>query len=268
MLRDHLVKMRVPKLLDAFSRRYFQLEVLHPERLKLKANQPALLVMNHTAFFAMECYLIGSHILSQNPNIDLRTLVWKGFSEGPAGLWFRNIGCETASISRGKQLLSEGKTVLIMPEGVGATDVRNRLNHFHSGYLRILQTENVPVIPIGFHGIDQSIPWYVGYHRYLEEKLMKPVDPNFDFLLFPKLPAPRPTKVVFNVGEAIHVPPHALDTEQGVNFWNKVIKNKISDLMDDAEQHRHSQVNKTWSNRLFHQLVEGSITQLNPRRPS
>jgi 1-acyl-sn-glycerol-3-phosphate acyltransferase len=266
MLRDSLVKLRVPQALDAFSRYYFQLDIVGKENLSLLRDQQAMLVMNHTAFFALECYLLGSNLLSSYPDLDLRTLVWKGFSEGPARAWFKNIGCETASIQNGHSLLEAGKTVLIMPEGIDATDVRNRMNTFHTGYLRVLQKKRVPIIPIGFHGIDQSIPWLIAHNKTLEKKFMKPVNPNFDFLLLPKVPIFRPTKVVFKIGAPIHLADKDMASEAALNATNERIKTTVSMLVDEAEQYRKERITQSRPNRLFHKLVEGKISHLNKRR--
>lgn len=257
MLRDRLVQWRVPNALEAAFRRYFQFEVLGRENLAPLRDQPVMLVMNHTAFFALECYLIGSAILSDYPETDIRTLVWKGFAEGPAGLWFRQLGCQTATISTGRRLLGEGKSVLIMPEGIGATDVRNRMNRFHTGYLRILQEHNVPVIPIGFHGVDESIPWIVTHQPFLERRLMHPVNPDWDFLLIPRLPIFRPTKIVFSVGKPMHLGAEEIADEAGLKKANVRIRNRVSRLMSQAEKHREQSINRSRLNRYFHRLVEG-----------
>ncbi|ARU55071.1 acyltransferase [Oleiphilus messinensis] len=266
MLRDSLVKLKVPHTLDALSKYYFQLEFMNDEHLALLRNEQAMLVMNHTAFFALECYLLGSHLLRRFPDLNLRTMVWKGFSEGPARYWFRQLGCETASIQTGQQLLSEGKTILIMPEGIDATDVRNRMNHFHTGYLRMLSERNIPIIPIGFHGIDESIPWMVTHNRFLEKKIMKPVNPDFDFLLLPKIPIFRPTKVVFNIGTPIRLEQKALETESSLRETNGMIRDKISALVDAAEHHRQSKIDRSRLNRSYHKVLAGKISYLNKRK--
>ncbi len=266
MLRDKLIRAGVHNLVDKLAGTWFQAEFIGEKNLDLLQNQNAMIVMNHTAFFALEVYLLGARLLRHHPKQDFRTLVWKGFAEGAAGLWFREMGCETASVARGRAILKEGKNVIIMPEGVGATDVRHRMNHFRTGYLRMLAETNVPIIPVGFYGVDQSIPWLVLHNKFLEEKLMKPVDPNFDFLLFPKLPIFRPTKIVFAIGEPIHIPDHALEKEQQVHFWNTVVKNKISALMTEAEKHRAKTISASRINRMWHKLIEGKISQLNSRR--
>ena len=253
---------KLPSTIDAIAKHYFQLEFLGEQNLDILQRQNALLVMNHTAFFALECYLLGSRLLVNYPQLDLRTMVWKGFIEGPSKFWFQRLGCTEANVPLGKQLLSNGQSVLIMPEGIGATDVRKRFNHFHTGYLRMLEETGTAIIPIGFYGVDQAIPWIVLHNRFLENKLMKPISPDFDFLLLPKLPIFRPTKIVFNVGEPIRIDRNELSSKQGLSDWNQRIKGTIESLVDEAQDYRRSQINKSMVNRLYHRIVEGTITEL------
>lgn len=260
MVRDKLISLKVPQVLNRFYRHYFQAEFLGEENLAMLKDQNALLVMNHTAFFALECYLLGSRVLSHYPQSDMQALVWKGFTEGPAGFWFKTMGGKTAKIDTGANLLSAGKTVLIMPEGIDATDVRNRFNTFHTGYLRIIQQQNVPIIPIGFSGIDQSIPWIVGRNRFIENKFMKPVNPDFNFVLMPKLPVFRPTKIVFNIGQPINIPAAEIKSERGISRWNDKLKQSIENLVDEADVHRAKRISSSKLNSAFHKIVEGKTT--------
>jgi len=260
VVRDKLISLKVPQVLNRFYRHYFQAEFLGEENLAMLKDQNALLVMNHTAFFALECYLLGSRVLSHYPQSDMQALVWKGFTEGPAGFWFKTMGGKTAKIATGANLLSAGKTVLIMPEGIDATDVRNRFNTFHTGYLRIIQQQNVPIIPIGFSGIDQSIPWIVGRNRFIENKFMKPVNPDFNFVLMPKLPVFRPTKIVFNIGQPINIPAAEIKSERGISRWNDKLKQSIENLVDEADVHRAKRISSSKLNSAFHKIVEGKTT--------
>jgi 1-acyl-sn-glycerol-3-phosphate acyltransferase len=262
VLRDHLIRLGVADALDKFAEKYFQVEFLNEGRLPGSKDGPVLLVMNHTAFFGLEAYLLGSRLFSRDPDFDYRTLVWKGFSEGAAGPWFRAMGCETISIERGSTLLKQGKNVLVLPEGVGATDVRNRFNAFRTGYLRILKEEPVPIIPIGFSGVDEAIPWWVLRNRFLADTFMKPVDSSFDFFLVPKVPIPRPTKVVLSVGEPIHLSAEDLSSEEGIQTQNEAIKSVVTSLADEAEAHRQATIEGSTLNRWWHKLAAGRIQQL------
>jgi len=262
VLRDHLIRWGVADALDKFARTYFQVEFLNEERLPDAQSGPVLLLMNHTAFSGLEVYLLGSRLFRRDPDFDFRPLVWKGFSEGAAGPWFRTMGADTVSVERGSALLKSGINVLILPEGIGATDVRNRFNQFRTGYLRILREQSVPIIPIGFSGVDESIPWWVLKNKFLADSFMKPVDPSFDFFLLPKAPIPRPTKIVFSVGEPIHVPADDLQQEDLVQTHNENIKSIVMGLTDEAEAHRKASIELSAVNRWWHKLAEGRIQQL------
>lgn len=218
--------------------------------------------LNHTAFFGLEVYLLVSFLLSRDPQLNIKTLVWEGFAEGPLGPWFRAFGCETVKIDSAVESLKGGVSILIMPEGVDATDVRNRFNVFHTGFLRMIKQYQVPIIPIGFYGVDQSIPWWVTHQKSLVEKFMKPVNPNFNFFLIPKLPILRPTKIVFNVGQPIMLTAKSLETEDKIRRKTQEIRTVIETLVDQAEAYRTEKIESSIWNRIFHKMVEGKITYL------
>lgn len=266
-IRKTLLSSPAPKLITEFAKRYFQLDVLNQKKLPKHKDGNVMFVMNHTAFFALEVYLIGSVLYANDKSLDLRTLVWEGFSEGPLGDWFTTLGAETARISRGVELLNEGVSVLIMPEGVDATDVRNKFNVFHTGYLRMIQGAlaegiSVDIIPIGFAGVDEAIPWWVSNNEFLVNNVMKGVDPNFDFFLLPKLPAPRPTKIVYNVGDAITLTAEDLATEEKLKAHNQLIRDGVEALVDEAAAHRAASIQANPVNQWFHKIVGGKISQL------
>lgn len=266
-IRETLVRSPAPKLITEFAKRYFQLEVLNQQRLPKHKDGNVMFVMNHTAFFGLEVYLVGSMLYANDPSLEMRTLVWEGFSEGPLGEWFTTLGAETAKIGRGVELLMDDKSVLIMPEGVDATDVRNKLNVFHTGYLRMIQGalaegKSIDIVPIGFSGVDESIPWWVTNNEFLVNKVMKGVDPSFDFFLLPKLPAPRPTKIVFNVGEPISLSSDDLATEEKLKARNHIILDEIESLMDEAASHRQEKINNNPVNYWYHKLIAGQISRL------
>lgn len=261
-MQELLSKPDVASAIQKFAKVYYQLEVVGGDNIPRFADQNCLLVMNHTAFFGLEVYLLGSYLLDHDPEQRLKTMVWRGFTEGPAGVWFRALGCETATIQEGIRSMEEGYSALIMPEGVGATDVRNRFNHFHTGFLRMIQAHPVPIVPIGFYGVDEAIPWFVTHNNWLVEKLMKPVDPNFDFMIIPKMPLFRPTKIVFKVGEPIHLTKKYLDSEDKIQRKTKDIQKIIENLADEAEQYRDETISASSLNSAFHKLVQGKITYI------
>lgn len=246
---------------ELFAKRYFQLEVLGGEKLDRLAEQPCLFVMNHRAVIGLEVYLFGSWLHSRYPHQQLTTLVWNGFVEGPLGPYFRALGCRAASVTTGVEELRKGHSVLILPEGVGATDPRHRFNPFHAGFLRILRQQPVTMVPIGFYGVDEANPWWVTQQPWLVEK-MREVDANFDFALLPKLPMLRPVKVVFQVGEPTHYSTEALASESQIKQETNVVKQTIESLVLQAENYRRQRIDASLINRLFHRLVEGKVQTL------
>lgn len=261
-MQEVLAQPAIASAIQRAAKYYFQLEVLGGDNIPRYSEQPCLIVMNHTAFFGLEVYLLGSYLLDRDPDQKIKTMVWRGFTEGPAGAWFKALGCETASIDEGVRLLEAGYSGLIMPEGVGATDVRNRFNRFHTGFLRMLKEHPVPVVPIGFYGVDEAIPWLVTENPWIVDKFMKPVDPTFDFMILPKFPIFRPTKIVYKVGEPLHLTADDLDTEDKIQGKTKEIKGIIEQLVDDAEAYRQEQIAASPLNEMFHNLVQGRITPI------
>lgn len=243
---------------EAFAKRYFQLEVLGGEHLDDLADKPCLFVMNHRAVIGLEVYLFGSWLHARYPSQHLTTLAWKGFVEGPLGPHFRALGCRSASVHKGVQELQKGHSVLILPEGVGATDPRHRFNPFHSGFLRILREYPVTMVPVGFYGVDEANPWWVTQQPWLVKK-MREVDSSFDFALVPKLPMLRPVKVVFQVGKPLQYTSENLAGEAQIKKETQVMRNTIEVLVQQAEDYRRQRIEASLLNRLYHRVVAGKV---------
>lgn len=255
--REKLIDAGLIDFLARFHRHYFQLEVLGQENLPPSAQGNALFVMNHTAVFGLEVQLFLAYLLSRDAGYDLRVLVWPGYLNSPIGRLMRAMGCAEATIDGGAEQLKTGKSVLIMPEGVGATDVRQRFNSFHSGYLRMLKAAPHPLIPVGFFGVDQSIPWVALQNRRIARYLMGSIDPSFDFLIAPKPPLFRPVKVVLNIGKPRTLEKEELSTEDRLQETNRKIREDIITLAQDAERYRQECVAASPLNRLYHRWMDG-----------
>lgn len=256
--RDKMVESGLIDLLAGFHRHYFQLEVMGEENLPGSDQGNVLFVMNHTAVFGLEVQLLITYLLSRRSSQSLRILVWPGYLNGPLGRILRSMGCEEASIAGGATQLKAGRNVLIMPEGVGATDVRQRFHHFHTGYLRMLKEAPRPVIPVGFFGVDQSIPWIVLQNRHLAKHFMAAIDPSFDFIPIPKLPLFRPVKVVLNMGRSRMLNAEDLCSEDRLQKTNDSIRNEVIRLAQEAEQYRQASVRSSWLNSLYHRCLDGN----------
>ncbi|MBU1536776.1 1-acyl-sn-glycerol-3-phosphate acyltransferase, partial [Myxococcota bacterium] len=240
------IKMEAFKIFNKFSELYFQFEVLGTQNLPDLAQQNHLFVMNHTAFFGLDGYLLAGVLSSRGINRPIRTMVWKHFLEGPMGKWFKAMGCIEANLDLAAEHMMDGENVVIMPEGTDATDVRNRINTFHTGYLRLLKkVPHISIVPIGFYGIDEAIPWWLTTNRYIVKKMMEPLNIGLDFYIFPKFPVPRPTKIVLAIGEPISFKPEDLDTEEKIRECNARVKQAISNLVDACEHHREQAISRS-----------------------
>src|SRR5262245_58750919 len=123
--------------------------------------------MNHTAILGLEVYLLGAALDRLRPDAPLpQTTVWQRFLEMPViGSFYRAAGCIAMTVDGATDVLRAGGSVLVLPEGPDATDIRDALGPFHSGFLRVvraLQGElDVPVVPLGWAGVDEANPWWL-----------------------------------------------------------------------------------------------------------
>ncbi len=252
---------RLPQM-NAFLEQYFQLEILGEENLPSAGDGPVMLVSKHAPFLQLDTMLLLLRMAQREPNRIIRPLAWRGFLRWPLSRVARGVGARPASITEGVQILRRGESLLIYPEGIDAGDPRKEMNHFHSGFLRMLAQQPVPVIPIGHYGFNESLPWMVTRNSLLVEKLMKPINPRYDYLAIPKSPLPRPVKIVFNIGEAVDIPPQALQREAGIQRWKELMQELLLDLCRDARDRRERAVRANPLNQKYHEMLDGSTTLL------
>jgi 1-acyl-sn-glycerol-3-phosphate acyltransferase len=262
MLRDQLVKFGVVRASYAFWKLYFQLEVVGQENLPAPEDGPCLYVMNHTAMVGLDVSMMVGHLLTRNPEMPVSVLAWGGFTGGLGGRIYRGLGCQEAKIDAGIAELRSGTNVFILPEGVDATDVRPRFHPFHTGYLRMVKEERVPIVPIGFFGIDQVNPWFYTQQKKLVELYQQSLGDDFDVAIIPKLPFFRPVKVVYRVGEALHLNDADLATESALSATNQSIRDTVIRLSGEAESYRYQRIGESRINSALHDLFDGSTTRL------
>jgi 1-acyl-sn-glycerol-3-phosphate acyltransferase len=201
-------------------------------------------VMNHTALLGIEVYLFHAALERVRPDAPrIRTTVWPPFLEVPVlGSWYRSGGCLAATVDGVVSCLRGGDSVLILPEGPDATDVRQEVGPFHAGFLRVVQELQgeleVPVVPIGWYGVDEANPWIVTTRPSLVKLLMKPAMPRFDFAIVPRLPVLRPSKVVMSAGHAMRFRADELDTEAKLRARVQRVRDQVIELIGEARARR------------------------------
>ena len=224
-------------------------------------DRPVMFVMNHTALLGLEVYLLYSVLRKLRPDAPRpRTTVWPPFLEVPLlGAWYRAGGCIAASVDGAANALRAGESVLFLPEGPDATDIRDEVGPFHAGFLRVIQTLageiEVPVVPLGWCGVDEANPWWVTTNPTAVRLLMKPVMPRFDFALIPRPPLLRPSKVVFSVGAPIALTAADLETEQALRAQAARIRTVVVDLVGRASRVRAQRIADSRTERLVHGLL-------------
>lgn len=243
------------KLLLSSLARYFRLELAgRTDAVPDWGKRPCLFVMNHTALVGLEVYLLYAGLERLRPGAPrIRTTVWPPFLDVPLlGAWYRSGGCVPASVEGAVDALRSGESVLFLPEGPDATDVRDEIGPFHAGFLRVIQEEPVPIVPFGWCGVDEANPWFVTTNKLLVNLLMKPAMPRFDFALVPRLPLLRPSKVVFVAGEPIELSPDQLDTEDELRAQVARVRDAVAGLVAEATRLRDQRIHEARGERVLH----------------
>jgi len=235
--------------------------------------EPCIFIMNHTALVGLEVYLLYAALRRLRPEAARPcTTVWPPFLDVPGlGAFYRAAGCLPMRVDAAAEVLRSGRSVLILPEGPDATDVRDEVGPFHAGFLRVVRAlsgeREVPVVPLGWAGVDEANPWWVTTHPLLVRLLMKPAMPKFDFALVPRPPLLRPSKVVFVAGEPLRYPRTDLDSEPALRAALARARDVVVDLVGQASRLREERIEESIAERLLHGVTRARHVRWR-RRPS
>jgi 1-acyl-sn-glycerol-3-phosphate acyltransferase len=258
-------------LLPALSR-WFRLEAHGAtDRIPAWDREPSIFVMNHTAVLGLEVYLLYALLRELRPEARRpATTVWPPFLTMPGlGAFYRAGGCIPMSVEGASAELRAGRSVLILPEGPDATDVRDEVGPFHAGFLRVARElageRVVPIVPFGWAGVDEANPWWVSTHPTVVRLLMKPMMPKFDFALIPRPPLLRPSKVVFVAGEPLRFTAEELGGEPAIRAAVARTRATVIALVEEAKRLREESIEKSAAEQWIHRLT-GSRRVLFERR--
>jgi 1-acyl-sn-glycerol-3-phosphate acyltransferase len=254
-------------------RRYFRLELVGAVgRIPAWDREPCMFVMNHTAILGLEVYLLGAALDRLRPEAALpRTTVWKRFLEMPViGPFYRAAGCIPMTVDGAADALRAGSSVLVLPQGPDATDIRDPLGRFHTGFLRVVRALHgeleVPVVPFGWAGVDEANPWWLTTNPTLVRMLMKPFMPHFDFALVPRVPMLRPSKVVFAAGEPLRFTRDQLTDESALHREAARVREIVGGLVADAAALRRRRIDDSLAERVLHRATNTRDIAWNRRR--
>jgi 1-acyl-sn-glycerol-3-phosphate acyltransferase len=246
------------RLLPALTR-YFRAELTgETGAIPNWGRQPCLFIMNHTAILGLEVYVLHATLRQLRPEAPrIRTTVWAPFLDVPLlGRWYRAGGCLPMSVDSVVRCLRAGESVLVLPEGPDATDVRDEVGPFHAGVLRAVAAlapeTSVPVVPLGWAGVDEANPWWVSTHPLLVRLLMKPLMPRFDFALIPRLPLLRPSKIVLVAGRPRTYQPSDLATEAALRAEVESAREAVIELVRQARITRRRRIDADPIERAIH----------------
>ena len=242
--------------------RYFRLELRGAAaRIPAWEREPCVFVMNHTALLGLEVWLLFAALKALRPDAPRpRATVWPPFLEVPGlGPFYRAAGCMPMTVEGAAATLRAGESVLILPEGPDATDVRDEIGPFHAGFLRVVKAlldegRQVPVVPLGWAGVDEANPWWVTTHPLLVRMLMKPAMPRFDFALLPRPPLLRPSKVVFVAGSPERFAARDLADEAKLRAQLGRMRDRVIELVVQAKWIREARIEASRGEQLLHAI--------------
>lgn len=152
----------VDGILGAFSEllcAYFRMEVHGTANIPKQG--PAIVIANHSGFSGADVVALV-HLLRTRIRPDVSVLAHPLYFRtfGFVRDWAERQGLREASVEEGIKILSEGKLLLIFPEGergnFKSSWKRYQLQKFHTGFVRLALRTGTPVIPCVLTGAEES----------------------------------------------------------------------------------------------------------------
>ena len=131
---------------------HVNLKIIDLDKLIIK--EPSIIIANHSSFLDILLLLL------LNPKVVLLVKDWVykspffGFIIRYAGYLFTGHGAET-NLEKAKQLIKEGYSIAIFPEGTRSDD--GKLSRFHKGGFLLAEALNVDVTPVMIHGATEVL---------------------------------------------------------------------------------------------------------------
>jgi 1-acyl-sn-glycerol-3-phosphate acyltransferase len=203
---------RMRPVSEFLYRRYWRVETQGLDLVP--SSGPALIVGNHSGGIPFDAAMITTAIHLEHPQHRLVRFLYDRFvAEMPLiGDAYNRLGAVMASYRNAHRLLSMGSLVGIFPEGVAGVakgiGQRYRVQRFHTGFIRLSLSLQVPIVPVAVVGAEEIYPVIGRWTRLgpLKDILNVPYIPVTP--LFPLFGAlgviPLPTKWHIRFGAPIH----------------------------------------------------------------
>lgn len=197
------------KLVWLLYQHYFRVRLFGAEKVQ---NQPYMVVGNHTGQIAIDGALLYCAFLTQiHPPRVLRAMVERFIPTLPfGGNLVAEYGAVLGDRQNCKQLIENGESLLVFPEGVRGVAKNTRefyqVQPFSKGFYRMALIHHTPILPCAIVGCEEMYP-YVYHPRWLAQNLGIPALPlSASLLLGPLGVLPLPSPVDILIGDPIELP--------------------------------------------------------------
>jgi 1-acyl-sn-glycerol-3-phosphate acyltransferase len=153
---------RVRPAAEFLYRRYWRVETHGLEHVP--AEGPALIVGNHSGGIPFDAAMITTAVDLHHPQHRLVRFLYDRFvADMPlVGNAYNRLGAVLASYRNAYRLLQTGALVGIFPEGVAGVakgiGQRYRVQPFHTGFVRLSLSLQVPIVPVAVVGAEEIYP--------------------------------------------------------------------------------------------------------------
>ncbi|MGK5094957.1 lysophospholipid acyltransferase family protein [Deltaproteobacteria bacterium TL4] len=215
------------KFIEWFYDHYFRVEAFGMENIPKKGG--VLLIANHSGQLPMDGILIGAAVALKAPSPRAtRAMIERFFPTVPfVGNIMNQVGAVVGDPSNCIRMLACGEVVTVFPEGVGGSgkpwEKRYQLQRFGSGFMHIAMKTQVPIIPVGVVGCEETMPSFGSFDK-LAKVLGLPMIPI-------TLPVILPAKVYLHFGKPLSFDANT-DSEEEIMNRVEQVKDEIRALIE------------------------------------
>jgi 1-acyl-sn-glycerol-3-phosphate acyltransferase len=226
--RDALI--RFHSGLSWFYRRYFRVQCVGLDHVP--ASGRGMLIGNHSGGLPIDAGMVlSSMVLDHDPPRHVHGMVEYFAQKWPfVSTIFNRIGQFTGLPQHATRLLSEGRLLMVFPEGARGTGKlfkdRYQLVRFGTGFMRLALQAQAPIIPFAFIGGEEAIPTM--FHLQRLAKLVGapyiPVPPQI-------LPVPLPVNCELLYGEPMHFSGHGDESDEVIDGYVAQVRAQVEALI-------------------------------------
>jgi len=243
---------RVRPLAEFFYRRYWRVQTDGLDHVP--ASGAALIVGNHSGGIPFDAAMIVSAVDLEHPQHRLVRFMYDRFVAAMPliGELYDRMGSTVASFQNARRLLKMGALVGIFPEGVDGVAKgiwqSYRLQHFHTGFVRLSLQLRVPIIPTAVVGAEEVYPVIAKWERLGPlKKLLSvpyvPVTPLFPlFGILGMVPLPTKWHIRFGAPIRFYDGPAALRSPapKTVRALSEQVRTQIQGMVHELLAERES----------------------------